>query len=60
MNEKTCKVCNQTFDTEQQLREHEKTAHGAGKKEQDRPTGERQQQPSGDRPQHPGSEKIAS
>jgi hypothetical protein len=52
MNEKTCKICHQTFETEQQLREHEKTAHGAGRKEQDRPGEER-------RPQ-PGSEKIAS
>jgi hypothetical protein len=53
MNENTCKICNQQFDNEQQLREHEKTSHSTGKKEQDRPSGERPKQ-------QPGAERIAS
>jgi hypothetical protein len=52
MNQNTCKICNQNFDNEQKLREHERTAHGTQKKEQDNPSSERRQQP--------GSEKIAS
>jgi hypothetical protein len=49
----TCKICNKNFNSEQELREHEKTAHATGRKEQDRPSGEQHQQPRRD-------DKIAS
>jgi hypothetical protein len=38
----TCKVCNKNFNSEEELREHERTAHAAGKKEGERPQTEPQ------------------
>lgn len=57
-NQNTCNVCNQPFKTEEELRQHQRNAHGSEKhggekKEQgDRPT-------TGD-PQHRKEDKIAS
>jgi hypothetical protein len=50
MNPNTCEVCNKTFNSPQELQEHQRSAHPMGKKEGDRPSGE-----------HPRKEdKIAS
>lgn len=37
MDQNTCNVCNKTFSTEQELKQHQKNAHPTGQKEQDRP-----------------------
>ena len=50
MDRNKCNICNQTFNTEEELQEHRRTAHATGKKEQDRPGDERDR----------GGEKIAS
>jgi argonaute-like protein implicated in RNA metabolism and viral defense len=49
MDQNTCNVCNKSFNSEQELREHQRTAHSAGKKEQGGQTGE-QNQPNRDQP----------
>jgi hypothetical protein len=56
MAQTTCNVCNKNFSSEEELREHQRTAHGggAGKKEGERSGGEhRGEQPRRD-------DKIAS
>lgn len=50
MNQNTCNICNKSFSSDQELREHQKSAHGAVKKEQDNPGNEQNQ----------GERKIAS
>jgi hypothetical protein len=46
MNENTCKVCNKSFNSPQELQEHERNAHSSGKKEQGgQGSGEQRQQP---------------
>lgn len=30
-NQNTCKICNKTFNSEQELREHERNMHSTGK-----------------------------
>jgi hypothetical protein len=58
MAQNTCSVCNKSFNTEEELREHQRTAHGSaqgsGKKENERPGSGEQQ------PQHRKEDKIAS
>ena len=50
MAQTTCNVCNKNFNSEEELREHQKTAHGTGKKQSDNPGSE----------QHRRDDKIAS
>jgi hypothetical protein len=52
MDQNKCNVCNQSFNSEQELREHQRNAHGGSKKEQDRPGSEQNQER--------GDERIAS
>jgi hypothetical protein len=53
MNQNTCKVCNQSFSSQQELQEHERNAHHTSKKEQSGPGSEEREQPRRE-------EKIAS
>lgn len=41
-NPDMCNICNKQFNSEQELREHQRNAHPTGKKEQERPSGEHQ------------------
>jgi hypothetical protein len=50
MDRNKCNICNQTFDSEQELQEHRRMAHQMGRREQDRPGGD----------QDPEEEEIAS
>ena len=44
MDQNKCNVCNKSFNSDQELREHQRTAHGGGaRKEQDQPGGEQNQ-----------------
>lgn len=55
MDQNKCNVCNQSFNSEQELREHQRNAHAGNtgsKREQDRPGSEQNR----DR----GEKKIAS
>jgi hypothetical protein len=52
-----CNVCNQSFNSEQELREHQRNAHGSSKKEQDRPG---QDRPGSEQNPDRGEKKIAS
>jgi argonaute-like protein implicated in RNA metabolism and viral defense len=38
----TCNICQKQFNSEQELREHQRTAHPTGKKEQGEPSGQQQ------------------
>jgi hypothetical protein len=52
MTQNTCNVCNKSFNSDQELREHQRNAHGSARKEQDNNPGNEQQ--------NPGERKIAS
>ena len=62
MDQNTCNVCNKSFNSEQELREHQRTAHAAGKKEHNNPSGETNQPNRGEQnpQQDRGERKIAS
>ena len=45
MDQNKCNICNKSFNSEQELQEHQRIAHAGGRKEQDRPTGAEKNQP---------------
>ena len=55
MDQNTCNVCHKSFNSEQELREHQRNAHSTGtgtdKKQQDRPSGELNQPNRGEQHQ---------
>lgn len=51
MDQNKCNVCNQSFNSEQELREHQRNAHGGSKKEQG---------PGSEHNQDSGDKRIAS
>ena len=59
MDQNTCNVCNKSFHSEQELRDHQRTAHSTGKQN---PSSEHNQPNRGEQnpQQDRGERKIAS